>query len=345
MPILTLKMHHTASGVIFVALFALVSSLIAGLPLVAQWNISPLIIGVVLGMVYANTFRDSLPAQWNPGIVFSTKQILRLAVMLYGFHITFQQIVAVGGAGLLASFIILVSTLLLGVVAGQRLLKLDGHTSLLTAMGASICGAAAVLATEPTIRAKPHQATIAVATVVLFGTLAMFLYPIVYSTGILHFDAQTYGIYTGATVHEVAQVVAAGKAVSESAAETAVIVKMGRVLMLAPLLLIMGAWIAWRAQHPAEGEVAKHKVPIPWFAFGFIVFAGINSLQFLPEGLVTQINRLDTFLLTMAMCALGMETSFKKIKAVGVKPFYLGLILFLWLSVGGYWIVRGVLSF
>ncbi len=169
--------------------------------------------GIVLGMVYANTLRRDFPVTWNPGVTFAAKKILRLAIILYGFRITFQQIGDVGVVGLTVAVVMLTSTFLLGVLAGTKLFGLDRDTAMLTAAGSSICGAAAVLATEPVLKSEPQKSATAVSTVVLFGTISMFLYPMLYGLGVIHLAPAEYGVYVGGSVHEVAQVVAAGGAI------------------------------------------------------------------------------------------------------------------------------------
>jgi uncharacterized integral membrane protein (TIGR00698 family) len=291
-------------------------------------------VGIVLGMVYANTLRMNFPDSWNPGVTFSAKKILRLAIILYGFRITFQQIGDVGAVGLTVAVVMVSSTFLLGSWVGVRFFKMDRDTAMLTAAGSSICGAAAVLATEPVLKAAPQKSATAVSTVVLFGTISMFLYPALYGLGVIHLTPPEYGVYVGGSVHEVAQVVAAGGAIP-GAADNAVIVKMTRVMLLAPALVLLGIYVS-RMAAKGKDKAGSVKLVIPWFAVGFIAAAGINSLNILPHQLVAWIIVIDTFLLTMAMTALGMETSYSKLKDVGVKPVYLALVLFAWLVVGGY---------
>ncbi len=329
MPFSPKRRADTLSGLLFVALFAVAALRIAEWPGIRELRLSPLIVGIVLGMVYANTLRHRLPAAWVPGIQFSAKVLLRLAVALYGFRISFQDLVAVGPPGLIASSVMLTTTFLLGAWLGRRLLGMDRDTTLLTAAGSSVCGAAAVLATESVLEAKPYKSAVAVGTVVLFGTLSMFLYPVLERSGLLGLSPEAYGVYVGATVHEVAHVVAAGAAVA-GAAEAAVIVKMTRVILLVPLLLILGAVVA-------RGQA---KLKIPWFAVAFLAVAGFNSLGLLPGSWLAVIQHFDTFLLTMAMTALGMETGMEKLRAAGAKPLALAALLYLWLVGAGYLLVR-----
>lgn len=334
--------NNTLSGILFVALFAMSATYLSEFSLFQHLGISPLIIGIVLGMIYANTLRSKLPKEWCSGILFSTKTLLRTGIILYGFRITFYNIEAVGLSGIATSAMVVTTTFIIGYLVGTKWLKLDKETTILTSAGSSICGAAAVLATEPVLNSEPHKSAIAVSTVVVFGTIAMFLYPFLYKMGFIPLTPEQMGIYIGGTLHEVAHVVAAGNALGTEASQTAVIVKMIRVMMLAPFLVFLGLWLLQSSQGLAKKQ--RNKIMIPWFAVWFIVVAGFNSLDLLPQTLIVNINAIDTFLLTMAMSALGMETSIEKFKNVGMKPIYLASILFVWLIFGGFYIVKVSLS-
>jgi uncharacterized integral membrane protein (TIGR00698 family) len=337
------NIRYTLNGILFVALFTVSAIEIANISFIKELAISPLVVGIIIGMVYANTLRGHLPKEWAPGIVFSAKTLLRIAIVFYGFRITFQEIIDVGIAGFMVSLIMLSTTFLIGVIVGTKFFKLDQDTAILSASGASVCGAAAVLATEPVLKAEPYKSAIAVGTVVLFGTIAMFTYPALFKAGIFDMDASTYGIYVGGTVHEVAQVVAAGGAIGKDASDSAIIVKMTRVMMIAPLLLVLGLYLA----KSAKKESGKVKVTVPWFAVGFILMVGLNSLIIGFDGvkpIIETINVIDTFMLTMAMTALGMETNAGKFKQAGIKPVLLALIMAIWLMVGGYFITKGIVA-
>lgn len=335
-------------GILLIALFSCAAFYIAEFEFVKRLSFSPLIVGIILGMLYANSLRNHLPATWVPGIQFCTKQILRAGIILYGFRLTFQSVVAIGGPAILIDCIVVTVTIFLGLLVG-KLLKMDRDLSLLTATGSAICGAAAVLGAEPVVKGEPHKTAVAVSTVVIFGTLSMFIYPVLYRVGLFDLTPEQMGLYTGATLHEVAHVVGAGNAMGAEIADPAIIVKMIRVMLLAPVLVIMGFALARGLKAvPATatpvGSHGKTKITIPWFAFGFLLVIGINSL--LPKDLVwldtlvNGINQLDTFMLTMAMTALGAETSFDKFKKAGFKPFLLAFILYIWLMGGGYLLAK-----
>lgn len=342
------KRKGTMSGIMFVAIFSAAATFIAALGPVKALGLSPLVIGIVLGIFYANTLHNQLPSEWETGITFSAKKILRFAIVFYGFRITFQQIAEVGMDGFLVSLIMLSTTFILGTWLGHKIFGMDKDTSMLTASGAAVCGAAAVLATEPVLKAEEHKTAIAVSMVVLFGTISMFLYPVLYTTlfenasGFLHMTAREFGIYVGGTIHEVAQVVAVPFSVPgapEEMANSAVIVKMTRVIMIAPMLIVLGIYLSYTAKK--EGGLAGGvKLVIPWFAVYFIGVAGFNSLHLVPENIVHIINEIDTFLLTMAMTALGMGTRFAKFKGLGLAPVYTATAMFAWLVIGGFVVTK-----
>jgi len=342
----------TISGILFVAIFAAAATMVADIPFFKSLGISPLVIGIVMGIFYANTLHQHIPSEWGTGITFSGKKILRFAIVFYGFRITFQQIMEVGLSGFTVSLIMLSTTFLLGTYLGMKIFKMDRDTSMLTAAGGAVCGAAAVLATEPVLKAEGHKTAVAVSMVVLFGTISMFLYPVLYTaiiepaTGFLHMTPEQFGIYTGGTIHEVAQVVAVPASIPghpEIMANSAVIVKMTRVIMIAPMLILLGIYLSMQAKKSGKAG-DKLQLVIPWFAVYFIGMAGFNSLDLVPHAIVGTINQIDTFLLTMAMTALGMGTIFAKFKGLGLAPVYTAGSMFVWLVLGGFVVTKLVTS-
>lgn len=334
MPKITETRVSMLHGILLIALFACAAFYIGEAQFFKDISFSPMIIGIILGMLYANSLRNNLPETWVPGIQFCSKKILRIGIILYGFRLTFQDIMNVGVAGIVIDAIIVTVTILGGIWIG-KMLKMDRDTALLTSVGSGICGAAAVLGAESTIRTQPYKTAVAVATVVIFGTISMFLYPVAYRSGWLDLTPQEMGIYTGSTLHEVAHAVGAGNAMGTDISNVSIIVKMIRVMLLVPVLLILGVWVA-RINAKSGTTAEKGKVNIPWFAVGFLVVIGFNSLNLLPTVFVDAINYFDTFLLTMAMAALGAETSIDKFKKAGAKPFVLAFCLDVWLIIGGY---------
>ena len=335
------KRSSMLHGVLLITLFSLAAFYIGDMEFVKRLSFSPMIVGIILGMLYANSLRNNLPDTWVPGILFCSKRILRIGIILYGFRLTFQDVTAVGLPAILIDAIIVTVTVCGGVLIG-RLLKMDRSIALLTSVGSGICGAAAVLGAESAINTKPYKTAVAVSTVVIFGTLSMFLYPVLYRNGVFDLSPELMGLFTGSTVHEVAHVVGAGNAMGQGVSNTAIIVKMIRVMMLVPALLVISWTVARNLTKRDSAEQAKGKITIPWFAILFLVVIGFNSFNLLPVALVEWINQFDTFLLTMAMTALGAETSFDKFKKAGAKPFLLAAILFVWLIGGGYCLAKYV---
>ena len=338
------KQGNVLHGILLIVLFSFSAFYIAEFQFIKNLSLSPLIVGIILGMLYANSLRNRLPETWVPGIKFCSKQVLRAGIVLYGFRLTFQSVIAIGASAILIDVIIVTCTILLGILVG-KLLKMDNDLALLTATGSAICGAAAVLGAEPVVKSEPHKTAVAVSTVVIFGTLSMFIYPILYRAGVFDLTPEQMGLYTGSTLHEVAHVVGAGNAMGKEISDSAIIVKMIRVMLLAPVLLIMSFALARRAVKAVKGDknttiAQRGKITIPWIAFGFLAIIGFNSFDWLPVPVVDGINSLDTFMLTMAMTALGAETNFEKFKQAGAKPFLLAAILYIWLLGGGYLLVK-----
>jgi uncharacterized integral membrane protein (TIGR00698 family) len=297
------------------------------LPAISQLGVSALTLAIVIGIALGNTVFPRVAPYSAEGVDFVKARLLRLGIILYGFRITFQEIGNIGWAGVLIDVLVIAATFTLAVQLGTRVFGLDKQTAMLIGAGSSICGAAAVLATEPVVRGQAHKVSVAVATVVIFGTLGMFVYPLLFPY--LHLSETAYGLYAGSTIHEVAQVVVAGRSVSEA---------MLRVMMLAPFLVILSSRIGSEA---SEGQ-ARGRITIPWFAVMFIAASGVHSLHLLPPALVAAIVQVDTVLLAMAMAALGLRTHAGAVRHAGIKPILLASVLFLFLMTGGYLINRFV---
>lgn len=320
-------------GLIFVAILAICSIWVAGMPFFQQVGFSALTLAIVFGMVIGNTIFLHVAEHVSLGVDFSKNKILRLGIILYGFRITFNQIMSVGLSGFLIDIVMIGVIFTLSVQIGVRIFKLDRHLSMLIGAGSAICGAAAVIATAPLLHAKADKVSIAVATVVVFGTLSMFIYPVLYPY--LGLSTKAYGLFVGSTIHEVAQVVAAGKSVSDSVASVAVIEKMLRVMMLAPFLFIL-AQLEKKTVAISENQAGHSRLMIPWFAVLFILVSVFNSFHIIPDAIIVYLIHIDTFLLAMAMAALGLRTHVSVVRHAGVKPLILAAILFIFLSIGGY---------
>ena len=343
----------TVHGLLFLVVLTLLVHALSLVPFLHDLRLSPMVLGVIVGMILANTVRSQFPESWDGGLKIASKQILRAGIVLYGFRLSFDTLLAVGGGAILIDVIIVAGTLILGNYLG-RALGLDKDERLLISSGSAICGAAAVLATEPVVGAKPHKTVVAVATVVLFGTLSMFGYPLLYRAGLLDaLSPQAVGVYTGSTIHEVAHVVGAGAAMapdiqssSVDIAGIATMTKMLRVLLLAPVLMILG----YIMRRGSADSATSGKIQVPWFAFYFLIAIGINTLLGMGAEHIGQvaayhqlthiIEVIDGFMLAMAMTAIGLDATFAKFRQSGAKAFLLALGLYVWLVGGGYILAR-----
>lgn len=357
-------------GIVLVGALAAVAIALGKIAWFESTGISALTLAIALGMIVGNTLYPRIARAGAGGVTFSKQTLLRLGIILYGLRLTFQDIATVGVPGVTIDLLVLSSTFALSWWMGTRLFGLDRKTAMLIGAGSSICGAAAVMATEPVVRGRAEQVTVAVSTVVVFGTLAIFLYPAIYYFSnryhLLAMSPASYGIFAGSTIHEVAQVVAAGRSISEGAANTAVITKMVRVMMLAPFLAALSTYLSrstdanepsdagdpsdarepGNAHEPTDARdpsgAPQSRIVIPWFALGFVGVAAFNSMGVLPKSMVGAAINLDTVILAMAMAALGVTTHISAIRAAGVKPLALAASLFAWLILGGGAINAGI---
>ena len=326
-------------GLALVAALAGAAFVLAQQPWFQNMSMGPLTLAIILGIVAGNTVLRNQPAILADGVFLAKGPLLRLGIILYGFGITFQQISAVGVNGVLLDAIMIASTFALAQLIGRRWMNMEKETAILIGAGASICGAAAVLATEPVVKGRSDQVSVAVATVVIFGTISMFLYPLMYP--LLGMTEHQFGIYVGSTVHEVAQVVAAGQAISTEAASSAIIEKMVRVMMLAPFLLVLAnVRLPNRKAKANPDKKQRQKLVIPWFAILFLVAAAVNSVIAMPAMATDTIRHVDLFLLSMAMTALGLSTQVSAIRRAGLRPLILAGCLFAFLTLGGYLLNR-----
>ena len=325
------------SQLIALPLIAIVALLLAEVPAISQLGLSALPLAIVLGIVMGHL--NTRKAQVRDVIFtrFCQQKLLRVGIVFFGFSLSFQQIISVGWQALVLDLLVITSIFCAGTYVGIRFFKLDRELAILTSVGSAICGAAAILATESVLKPRQQHVTVAVATVVLFGTLAMFSYPFIYQFSGM--SEQAFGIYIGSTVHEVAQAVAAGESVGGEALQSAVVVKLIRVMMLAPFILMLSAFMTRRSDGSPVGA-SGGKIAIPWFVFGFIAASGINSVLLLSEALLGTLQLVSQFSLAIAMAALGVQTRWSTIRQAGAKPMVLSLMLFVMLMLGGFYLNR-----
>ncbi|MEH6489640.1 MAG: YeiH family protein [Hyphomonas oceanitis] len=280
--------------------------------------LSPLILAILLGMGFHNLI--GTPASAKAGVKFSLKRVLRAGIVLLGLQLTLSQVVAVGGTGVLVIVVTLVSTFAFTVWLG-RMLKVDARLTELIAAGTSICGASAVIAANTVTRARDEDVAYAVACVTVFGSLSMVLYPVL--GGLMDLGPHAFGLWAGASIHEVAQVVAAAYQRGTEAGEFGTIAKLTRVMMLAPMVLGLGM-LAARRLKASGGEASRTAPPLPWFVFGFIAMVGVASLGVVPHAVLQPVSTATQFLLAIALAAMGLETDVRKLAAEGFRPALVG---------------------
>ena len=289
---------------------------------------SPMILAIVIGIGFHNLV--GTPALAKPGVTFSLRRLLRIAIILLGLQLTITQVVEVGGRGIGIIAATLLATFAFTTWMG-RLLGVDRKLAQLIAAGTSICGASAVIATNTVTNAHDEDDAYAVACVTVFGSVAMFAYPLL--PGLLHLDPHAFGLWTGASIHEIAQVVAAAFQDGQKAGEFGTIAKLSRVMMLAPMVIALGFITASNAtkNDPARGAPSG-RPPMPWFVLGFVALVGVNSLTIIPAEATVWIVTVTTFLLSVALAAMGLETDIRKLTAKGFRPALLGALAFLFIA-------------
>ncbi len=279
---------------------------------------SPLIWAVFVGMAVV-TVRP-VGTRLRPGVQVASRQLLRLGVGLLGLRLAFGQLVSVGAPGLAVVALVVPVTIGATLWLGRRL-GLSPGLSLLVGTGSAICGASAIVAMDAVADTDEDDVTFSVATVTLFGTVALVVLPLL-DRLLLHLSATAFGTWTGASVHEVAQVVAAATPAGPTAVKVATIVKLTRVLMLAPLVLA-ASLIRRRAGSAVTGT--QSRIPVPLFVLGFLLCVGIASVHVLPAPALSLATQVDGGLLTAALAGLGLGVHIQHIVRLGWRPMVLGL--------------------
>lgn len=280
-----------------------------------------LVLAILLGIGYRALF--DLPAAYVPGIQFSSKKILRYGIILLGMRLSLTEIIQAGWGTLIVAILsILVG--MVSVLGLARWLKMERRLSYLTAAGTSICGAAAVVAIAPQVKAKEHETAAAAATVALLGTLFTLLD--LSLLPLLPWSSIERGIFLGGTLHEIAHVVAASFPFDTETQDRALIVKLTRVALLIPVALFVSILFQkFDAQESTAGQ-QKTSIQIPWFIFGFLGMSALATYLTIPSPVRDALVQSAYFFLAMAMAGLGLSTDLKTFRQLGVKAMFVGLI-------------------
>lgn len=309
--------HPVLPGLLLTTLIAAAAFALRLLPGVGV--LSPLILSILIGMVFHNLI--GTPSRARAGVAFSLKRVLRAGIVLLGLQLTVEQVMAVGGLGVLVIIATLLSTFTFTVWLG-RMLGVDAKLTELIAAGTSICGASAVIATNTVTRGRDEDVAYAVACVTVFGSASMMLYPLL--AGLLNMGPHAFGLWTGASIHEVAQVVAAAYQRGTEAGQFGTIAKLTRVMMLAPMVLMLGALAVRKARHHPGKSASRSAPPIPWFVLGFVAMVGVASTGWMPQVVLSPVATGTQFLLAVALAAMGLSTDMRKLAAEGIRPALLG---------------------
>lgn len=293
---------------------------------VAEHYAVPLMLMALLFGMSVNFLADD--SKCKAGIQWCSRDLLRFGVALLGLRLTLEQITDLGWQPVVLVISLVVVTISLSMLVA-RLMGFQSIFGMLTGGATAICGASAAMALAAALPSHPQKEKALLFTVIGVSTLStavMILYPILCTA--LGYNDTMAGIFLGATIHDVAQVVGAGYGMSEQTGDTATVVKLLRVAMLLPVILVAALITRARSEEQQSGS----RPPLlPWFAVGFFVLAGLNSVQLIPDWLQSSGSELSRWCLLLAICALGMKTQLKELTTVGIKPVLLmiGETLFL----------------
>jgi uncharacterized integral membrane protein (TIGR00698 family) len=308
------------------ALAALIAALAAGLRrLPGPDLLSPLILALGLGILIGNLL--PLSERFRPGLTFALRHLLRTGVVLLGLQLTFAQLSAVGAGSMALIALVLVASFGATLALG-RWLGVDPGLTRLIATGTAICGAAAVAAANGVVRARDEHVAYALASVTIFGSISMLLYPSLEE--LLRLSPHAYGLWAGSSIHEVAQVVGAGYAAGPVSGDVATVSKLARVLLLAPVIVAM----AWATRRSGTGEAGTASRPplVPWFIVGFVLVVAVNSTGVIPTLVAQPLVTTTPWLLAAALGALGLEARLDRLRSQGLRPLLVGAGAWLFIS-------------
>jgi uncharacterized integral membrane protein (TIGR00698 family) len=290
-------------------------------------HLSPLVVAVVVGIIIGNA--GVLPARLAKDAKTLGKKLLRTGVALLGFRLALGDVADLGPATIVCVVAVVLATFF-GTQWLAKLLGLSKGLGLLLGTGYAICGASAIAAMEPNADAEPEEVAYALSLVTLCGTLSIAILPPV--GRLFKMSPATFGVYSGAAVHDVAQVVATSSAYAAAAVKTAAVVKLSRVVMLAPMVTLTSMWR--RKNRPAGDPTTTHKTPIvPLFVAAFLVSILLRTSGVVPKAWLSPLKTSDTLCLAAGMFTLGTGTSLRELKRLGGRPLILGLVS--WILVAG----------
>ena len=290
--------------------------------------LSAVAIAILMGLTVRNLL--GLPSVCRPGNKFIVKRVLKFAIILLGVRLSFVDVVEIGGSSILIILCCIVTSLLLAQYL-THLLKLPKRLGTLIGVGTCICGNSAIVATAPAIDAEEEEVAFAVATISLFGVLAILLYPIL--GHVLSMTNSVFGTWAGTAINDTSQVVTAGYIFSDEAGNIATVVKLIRNLFIAPVIVLM-SYLYARQKNKNTGSAKKisYKKTVPLFVFGFVLMAALRSFGVFPDPVVVVIKKTAGYLIVLSIAAVGLGTHFSAMRKIGLRPFYVGLAVSIFMA-------------
>jgi len=302
---------------------------LAALFLSEHYEAPAMLFALLLGMAVSFLYEGG--NKCVPGIEFAAQQMLRIGVALLGIRIALGDLFSLGWDTFLVILFAIVSTILIGMVLA-KVSKLPKSFGVLTGGSVAICGASAALAISsvlPNNKNKDRDTLLTVICVTAFSTIAMIAYPIL--VNFLHFTDEQSGIFLGATIHDVAQVVGAGYSISLPVGDIATLTKLVRVAMLLPVILVLLIFFKYLVSKTAES--VNSEVPkFPSFLLGFIALMLLNSFVSLPQVISEGISDISRFFLVVAITAIGMKSNLGQLSKVGCIPIFIILAETIWIA-------------
>ncbi len=283
---------------------------------------NPMILAMLMGLGFNALI--GTPEHCRAGTGFAARTLLRLAIALLGLQLALTRLGDLGWSGILLIVTAVPATFCATLLMG-RWLKVPQELRYLIAFGTSICGASAVMAGNTVVKGSEDEAAYGVACVTIFGTIAMLVYPML--PGLLGLNANQFGLWAGASIHEIGQAVAAGYQAGAVSGDAATLAKLSRVLLLAPVVLTVGLVFARRAkQESQQHNSGFSRIALPWFILVFVALAGLNSLGVVPEMAQKAAPNVTGFMMAVALAAMGLNTDGRKLLRCGWRPLLLGFL-------------------
>lgn len=324
-----IQLPAAVPGLVLATLIAVFAETLHRYPGLDRFN--PMILAMLLGLGFSVLI--GTPAHCRAGTGFAARSLLRWAIALLGLQLALTRLGDLGWSGILLIVLVVPATFSATVLLG-RWLGVPRELRYLIAFGTSICGASAVMAGNTVVKGSEDEAAYGIACVTIFGTAAMLLYPLL--PGLLGLDANQFGLWAGASIHEIGQVVAAGYQHGTVSGDTATLAKLSRVLLLAPVVMAIGLMFRRRAQaDAATHNSAFGRIALPWFILVFLALAGINSLGLVPQAVQHTAPDVTGFMMAVALGAMGLNTDGRKLLHSGWRPLLLGFLASLFIGAFG----------